>query len=280
MLVQKAPAKINWFLRVRGKRPDGYHDIESLMQTISLSDDLTFEESQSISVLTEAPIAGDENLVTRAAIALKGISRTTSGARISLIKKIPIAAGLGGGSSDAAAALKGLNILWGLTLSKERLLEIALGLGSDVPFFLERPSALVGGRGEKVSPARISRSYIILLLNPGLRVSAGWAYSEIQEFSGHDPDYAGDFLNALNEGDFDSLRKSGINDLEAPVARKYPVVEELKSKLCENGALYCAMSGSGPTVFGVFEDRGKAERAESSIGAPWSTVSETLIGGE
>lgn len=279
MLTLRAPAKINWFLRVRGKRPDGYHEISSLFQRISLYDDLTIDEAPNISVITEAPIAGDENLVTRAAVSIREASRTPKGARISLKKNIPIAAGMGGGSSDAASALKGLYSLWGLDLPDDRLHDLALGLGSDVPFFLGGPSALVGGRGEHVTPVDIEKSYTLLLLKPGVRIPAGWAYSGTTEFSGEDPDYADNFLKALNGGDFDTLKRVAINDLEGPVTRKYPEVAELKKGLYENGALFSAMSGSGPTVFGVFKDRGGAEEARSFIGAQWSAVVQTLIRG-
>jgi len=280
MLTLRAPAKINWFLLVKARRPDGYHEISSLFQCVSLWDDLTIDEAPGISVITEATIAGDENLVTRAAVALREAAKTRRGARISLKKYIPMAAGLGGGSSDAAAALKGLNALWGLGLGGGKLREAALGLGSDVPFFLDGPAAMVGGRGEEVSPVSIGRSYTLLLLNPGVHVSSGWAYSGIREFSGEGPEYAEKFVRALNRGDFETLRAIASNGLEAPVAGKYPEVAELKRKLIERGALFSAMSGSGPTVFGVFQDRARAEEVRRSIGARWSQVVETLIEGQ
>jgi 4-diphosphocytidyl-2-C-methyl-D-erythritol kinase len=277
MLTLKAHAKINWFLRVTGKRADGYHDIESLIQSISLCDALTFEEAPSVSVVTEAPILVEENLVLRAALMLMEASGSTKGARMSLVKNIPIAAGLGGGSSDAASTLKGLNELWELDLPHEKLRELALALGSDVPFFLGGPASTVSGRGEALSPANINRSYALLLLNPNLAVSAGWAYSELMSYSEEAPDLAKKFIAALDSGDLESLKKLAVNDLEAPVISRNPVVGELKEKLASTGALFSAMSGSGPTVFGVFPDRESAEVAGEAIKTPWSAVVETLI---
>jgi 4-diphosphocytidyl-2-C-methyl-D-erythritol kinase len=276
MLALRAPAKINWFLRLKGRRPDGYHEISSLLQCVALFDTLTLEEAPAISVITEAPIAGGENLVTRAALALKEASKTAKGARISLVKNIPIAAGLGGGSSDAAATLRGLNSLWEAGLSNRELHDAALGLGSDVPFFLQGPAALVGGRGEEISPVGMGGSFSLVLLNPGVRVSAGWAYAEARRFSGEEPDYEGKLLRALNAGDFDTLRAAAVNDLEEPVARKHPEVAGLKKRLYEEGALFAAMSGSGPTVFGAFESRAGAEEARRAIRAAWSAVADTL----
>jgi 4-diphosphocytidyl-2-C-methyl-D-erythritol kinase len=271
----KAHAKINWFLRVTGKRADGYHDIESLFQTIGLRDILTFEMADSLSIVTEAPIPSDDNLVMKAALMIREVSGVNMGARIGLIKNIPIAAGLGGGSSDAAATLKGLNELWGLALPHEKLHEMAMALGSDVPFFLDGPSARAGGRGERISRESIGNSVTLLLLKPSLGVSAGWAYSQLADYSGEETGYTDKFVSALKAGDFGELKKLAVNDLEAPVFREHPEVGELKDDLYANGALFAAMSGSGPTVFGVFERLKHAHRAESAIGARWSAVVET-----
>ncbi len=277
MLTLQAPAKINWFLRVKGTRPDGYHDILSLIQCVSHFDTLTFEESKGISVITEAPVPGDENLVTKAALMLREKAGIKRGARISLVKNIPIAAGLGGGSSDAASTLKGLNTLWGLDLPPGELHEIAIGLGSDVPFFLGGPASLVSGRGENLSPVNITRPLTLLLLNPSVTVSAGWAYSELSGFSDESPEYPGEFITALEAEDLATLREIAVNDLERPVLKKHPVVADLKESLHKAGALFSAMSGSGPTVFGIFTNRDHAVRAQNKIQAPWSAVVETLV---
>ncbi len=277
MLTVKAPAKINWFLRVKGTRPDGYHEILSLIQCVSLFDTLTFEESKGISVITEAPVPGDENLVTKAALMLREKTGIKRGARISLVKKIPIAAGLGGGSSDAASTLKGLTTLWGLNLPHHELQDMASGLGSDVPFFLGGPASLVSGRGEDLSPVNITQPLTLLLLNPSVTVSAGWAYSAYAGFSEENPEYADEFMKALEAGDLAKIGEIAVNDLEGPVLKKHPIINEFKENLRKAGALFSAMSGSGPTVFGIFTNRGQAVRAEAAIQAPWSAVVETLV---
>jgi 4-diphosphocytidyl-2-C-methyl-D-erythritol kinase len=273
----KAHAKINWFLRVTGRRADGYHDIDTLFQRITLCDELNFKDAPSISITTEAPIALDENLVMKAALMMRKASGADRGARIGLVKKIPIAAGLGGGSSDAAATLEGLNDLWNLKLPTERLREMALELGSDVPFFLDGRPAVARGRGEQLATANIARPVTLLLLNPSVSVSAGWAYSEMKDYSGEDDEYARRFIEALEAGDFRALGELAVNDLEAPVVKMHPVVGEMKAALRKEGALFSAMSGSGPTVFGVFADRKAAEQAAKAINAPWSAVAETLV---
>jgi 4-diphosphocytidyl-2-C-methyl-D-erythritol kinase len=281
MLRLHAPAKINWFLLVLGRRDDGYHDIQSLMQRVSLSDSLEFEEPEDtapgdVRVITDAPLPEEENLVHRAALALRERAGTGRGARITLRKKIPLAAGLGGGSSDAACTLRGLGSLWGLGIPEDDLLEMAAELGSDVPFFLGGPAAVVEGRGERTTPVEIGGPVTLLLLKPPVGVSARWAYSGVREFSNGRCDVEA-FLGALRKGDFGSLREVAGNDLEPPVLDGYPGVGDLKRELLQHGALFSAVSGSGTTVFGVFEDRERAGLAADSIGADFSAVVETLV---
>jgi 4-diphosphocytidyl-2-C-methyl-D-erythritol kinase len=199
MLTLRAPAKINWFLHVLGKREDGYHDIRSLMQRVTLSDTLSFEESGSLEIITEAPISPEENLVLKAARLLQEQTKTQGGARMTLRKEIPLGAGLGGGSSDAAATLKGLAELWDVSPSRQALRELAASLGSDVPFFLEGPAAMVEGRGEKVTPVALTRSWPLLLVKPPLPVSAGWAYGNLRAYSEGSEDVSG-FVDALERG--------------------------------------------------------------------------------
>jgi 4-diphosphocytidyl-2-C-methyl-D-erythritol kinase len=276
MFSLKAHAKINWFLLVLGKREDGYHNIQSLMQRITLSDSLTFEESEDVEVVTGAAIPQDENLVFKATMALKAGAGVRKGARITLEKRIPIASGLGGGSSDAACALKGLNTLWGLGLGEREIMELSSGLGSDVPFFLGSPSALAEGRGEILTPVRLDVPATLLLVKPHAGVSAAWAYSEVAELTKTRYNIK-IFTRAYEKGDFSSLGKMMQNDLEGPVFRKYPEVRNLKEKLLESGALASVMSGSGTMVLGVFRSKEEARRAEGSIKAHWSAVVETLL---
>jgi 4-diphosphocytidyl-2-C-methyl-D-erythritol kinase len=275
MLTLHAPAKINWFLLVLGKRKDGYHDIQSLVQCVSLHDVLSFEEAGSVEVATDATIAEKENLVYRAAVLLKDAAGIKKGARITLRKEIPLAAGLGGGSSDAACTLRGLCRLWDINMPEDGLFEIAASLGSDVPFFMGSAPALVGGRGENVTPVELRRKWSLLLVKPPVGVSAGWAYSGTGEPSKTALD-AGLFTRALDSADMAALRAMMRNDLETPVLKRYPEVEKIKKSLIENSALASLMSGSGPTVFGLFEDRAGAERASRAFKHHWSAVVETI----
>lgn len=276
MLTLEAPAKINWFLLVKGKRPDGYHEIESLLQRLSLHDTLAFEEADSIDILTGADIPLEENLVHKAAVLLKDKTAVEKGARIVLEKRIPISAGLAGGSSDAASALVGLNELWGLGLSRGELLVLAASLGSDVPFFLNGAAALVEGRGEKVRPVALGKSFALLLAKPPAGVSAGWAYSKAGAH-GRRGFYPERFIEALRSGDMGALASMARNDLEGPVLREHSEVGRLKEEMARAGALYTLMSGSGPCVFGVFDGRQAAEKAAERMGEDcWSAVTETV----
>jgi 4-diphosphocytidyl-2-C-methyl-D-erythritol kinase len=251
----------------------------------------------------------EENLVYRAAVLLREETGTKKGARITLTKEIPLSAGLGGGSSDAVQTLIGLDRLWGLNLGKGKLGELALRLGSDTLFFLDGPAALIEGRGERVAPVEMEKSYPIVLLNPGFGVSTKWAYSQ----GAPCPDIGGArspaeltkkpndiklLIRAVRTGDFSLLRSrgyeplrfSGGNDFTVPVTGRYPVLRQFKERLRENGALYAEMSGSGPTVFGVFKDAEGAEAARKAVIAegfvtpiaegfvtPWARVVETLV---
>ncbi len=177
MFTLKTPAKINWFLSVLGKREDGYHEILSLMQSISLYDYLTFGYSDRIKVITDADIPLEENLVYRAVLLLKEKLSVNKGAIITLKKEIPVSAGLGGGSSDAACALSGLNRLWKLGLKDEEMIKFGGMLGSDVPFFFKGPLAVVRGRGEIVTKLEACSRHIIVIVKPALGISTKWAYS-------------------------------------------------------------------------------------------------------
>lgn len=276
----RAPAKINWFLKITGKRDDGYHNIMSLMQCVSLYDNLIFEHSDSIEVVSELDIPLNDNLVYKAAYLLKQYTAYKKGAKIVLQKDIPICAGLGGGSSDAAYTLSGLNMLWGLMLNKEDLSSIGAEIGSDVPFFLNGPFALVEGRGEKVTPFKINSSIALLLVKPPLSVSTAWAYAsfdrlDISELTKKPVDIRL-FCQTFKEKDFASLSAMLNNDLGKVVIERYPVVREIKYRLLERGAVVSAISGSGPTIFGVFNSKSMAEKAAMEMKPNWCAVVETL----
>lgn len=271
----KAPAKINWFLNVLRRREDGYHDIETLMQCIELYDFIHLSNSKKIEIESDLNIPIEDNLVFKAASFLKRYASYQKGVRIVLQKNIPVSAGLGGGSSDAAYTLLGLNKLWGLGLTIKDLIKLGLEIGSDVPFFLNNTSAFIEGRGEKITPVRIDSNIVFLVVKPPVSVSSGWAYQNIVMLTNRTIDIKL-FCQALNNKDFASLREMLINDLERVVVKRYPVVREIKKRLLEKGALISAMSGSGPTVFGVFESMEKAKIASISFKDCWTAVVQTI----
>jgi 4-diphosphocytidyl-2-C-methyl-D-erythritol kinase len=275
-----APAKINWFLQILGKREDGYHNIKSCMQCVSLYDGLAFEHADSIAVESRLDIPVCDNIVYRAASLLKEYASYRQGARILLRKNVPVGGGLGGGSSDAAYTLLGLNMLWGLGMDDLELRSISAQLGSDVPFFLGGPAAVVEGRGEKIEPLEVRSSVALLLVKPRISVSTAWAYSGF-DHSGNvtltkKPIDIKLFCRALNSLDFTSLGFMLYNDLENVVTSKYPVVREIKQRLSEKGAAISAMSGSGSVVFGVFPCRGEAEKVAQEMKPNFCRVVETL----
>lgn len=293
-LILKTPAKINLLLCIKRKRSDGYHDIITVMQMVDLWDEIIIEEAGDIDLITSDPEvpSGQQNLIYKTAYRLKECSDTKRGARISLHKVIPVAGGLGGGSSDAAATLFGLNILWGLDYSRDRLMDIGGELGSDIPFFFNGPSAIGYGRGDKLIPLINYTDYWFLLINPGLHLSTAWAYSQMSPPPSPSPvkgegeregdRWIGPFSTPkieLTKGDGNikiPLRKGirvedgkiwllPFNDLEEVVHKRYPIIREIKEKMVAFGAMYSLMSGSGSTVFGIFEDRGSAERAHTAL---------------
>lgn len=279
MLTVRAPAKINWLLHVVGRRDDGYHEIRSLMQLIDLSDSISFKPARGLSLKTNMTgIPPGENLVYRAAVLLKEHTGYGGGVEMDLEKNIPVEAGLGGGSSDAATALLGLNELWGLGLAREDLLELGARLGSDVPFFLSGAAALVSGRGEKCVPLGLGEALNMLVVKPAAGVSAGWAYRALRGYSEltKSDENIRIFIQALREGDFSRLRAHGCNDLEAAVLKVCPEIGRIKAALIEKGALYAAMSGSGSAVFGVFPDRPGSERARRGMNW-WCRVARSLV---
>lgn len=276
ILSRKAPAKINWFLSVLNKREDGYHNIISAMQCVDLFDTLSFEEDEGIHVCSDLDIPEEENLVHRTAVLLKRFSSCSTGARITLRKNIPVGAGLGGGSSDAAATLTGLNDLWRLGIDHETLRKLAAEIGSDVPFFLSGRPSLVEGRGENVTELEIGSSLDVLLVKPDISVSTSWAYRTFQAGLTKKSIDIKLFCQALDSENFAFLRDAVFNDLEGVVISHYPVIAEIKRMLERNGAACSLMSGSGSTVFGVFHSTDEAVYASQHLQGTWSRVVRTL----
>ena len=259
-----APAKINLFLRVTGRRPDGYHTLSMLMQKLDLRDELVLERAASGIELRcpggGAP-EGPENLAFRAADLFLARAGLDFGLRVTLKKRIPAAAGLGGGSSDAAAVLRGLNVLCGAPLDAKTLAALALELGADVPFFVHpAPAALAEGVGEILTPVEPLRGMTVLLVNPGFAVSTAWAYRNLDLTVAPPND---NFAGFPAGGQ--ALNHAPVNDLEPVVTARHPVVAELKAGLLREGATAALMSGSGPTVFGLFPNPERAAEAARAL---------------
>ncbi len=275
-----APAKINWFLSVAGKRPDGYHDIRSVMQCVSLCDTLSFEEAKGLKLECTMDIPLKENLVYRSALLLKERTSCRRGAKITLMKEIPVSAGLGGGSSDAATTLIGLNRLWGLKLGKKRLMALASEIGSDIPFFIDGPFAFVEGRGERITSLSGGASVPLLIVKPDAPVSASWAYGAYDQDEAMLTKKIIDiklFCHSLERKDFFTLRQMVVNDLEKAVVRKHRKIAEVKKMLMRSGAVISSMSGSGSAVFGIFPSDKEALRAAAGMGKHWCTAGRTLV---
>jgi len=252
-LTLKTSAKVNLTLEVLGKRPDVYHEISTVMHAVDLFDRLGLEAAPAISLETYAAgLPTDErNLVVRAALLLQREAGVDAGARMRLTKNIPVAAGLGGGSSDAAAALWGLNRLWRLGWRPARLAEVAVGLGMDVPFFLGRGPALATGRGEVLTALPGGGGYALVLVNPGVPMSTREVYDRVPAGWRAEATGTRRLVQALATRNTVRVAEALTNTLEGFVAPALPVVARMKAALLAAGALGVAMSGSGPTVFAV-----------------------------
>lgn len=267
-----APAKINLVLRILDRRPDGYHNVWSLMQTVKLEDKLSISINHShsaINVCCDDPSLKTDrsNLVYRAAAAVLEQSGQAVGLDIGLAKRIPMGAGLGGGSSNAAATIIGLNRILDLRWSKELMAQVGQTLGSDVPFFFFAPSATVTGRGERVTPVRIMDSRWVVLVNPSFPVETKWAYQQLsQSRTGVAPvSHSHAALDTETELSWKQVLEAAENDFETPVFHAYPLLLDIKQRLTARGAEVALLSGSGATVFGIFHDEAGARSAQASF---------------
>ena len=271
-LVLNAAAKINLTLEVLGRRTDGYHEIVTVMQTVDLSDRLVVEDADVLELRTTAsdvPTDGT-NLALRAAAALRDGAGVSRGARITLEKRIPVAAGLGGGSADAAAVLIGLNRLWGLRWSSARLAEIAVTLGMDVPFFLHGGAALGTERGERLEPLATC-ALALVLVNPRVAASTAEIYGGVKPEMYSDGGRGRGMAGALRSRQASRVAATLGNALERVAAPRYREVEQMESALLAAGALGAAMSGSGLTVFGVARSYDHARQIRDRVGrARWA----------
>jgi 4-diphosphocytidyl-2-C-methyl-D-erythritol kinase len=264
-----APAKLNLLLKIAGQRPDGYHELVSILVPVALYDKLMIgKRERGVEVHwsgRELP-EGRNNLVNRAAASFFHKAGISKGAEIRAIKRIPLASGLGGGSSDAAATLKGLNQLWGNPLSNGDLEELALSLGADVPFFLLQRPAIARGIGEILERIRDFPSFWYVIVSPNLTVSTAWAYERIKLRLTNK-----EIRNILHNCKKAIFNISEIlsNDLERVTLGKYPFLYSIKDSLIKLGALGALMTGSGPSLFGLFDSAKKAHEAGKTLVRQW-----------
>ena len=267
----RAPAKINVRLRVVGKRRDGYHLLDTIIVPVSLYDDVEIRrlealgekghrQSSHIEVTCDHPSvpSGKKNLAYRAARAFLQTQGLDARIRIRIRKRIPVGAGLGGGSSDAAATLLGLNQLFKRGLSSRSLQKLAIAVGADVPFFLARSPARVRGIGERLTVLQRFRRFWLVILYPGFEVSTAWVYANYR------PTLTKRRVNTSISSSLRSCKTIAammVNDLEAVTMRRYPVIGLLKEELARHGAVGVLMTGSGSSVFGLFDNKRKAQRA-------------------
>ncbi len=278
-LEKKSPGKVNLLLNVLGRRADGFHELETVMQPVNVCDRLTFERNGAAIRLScshpELPV-DSKNLVHRAAEKFMEAANISGGVKIHLEKNIPLAAGLGGGSGNAATTLIALNELFNQPLSGAKLRELAESLGSDIPFFLQDKPAFATGRGENILPLEpfpALRGKAILLIHPGFGISTPWAYQNLARFPGALNGQRGraqKLVSLLKTGDLRAAAGKFYNSLEAPALNKFPVLALYQEFLRENGALAALMSGSGSTTFAIVENvsasESLAEKFKSKFG--------------
>jgi 4-diphosphocytidyl-2-C-methyl-D-erythritol kinase len=276
----KSYAKINWALDVLFKREDGYHELRTIYQTVSLHDNLIMSKTDSAIeiICDDARVPCDEtNLVYKAAVKLRQATAVKSGARIEIEKRIPVAAGMGGGSSNAAATLLGLEKLWQVSIDESQRFDIAASLGSDVPLFFMGGTLLGIGRGEEVYPLEEVECASLLLVNPGIQVSTATAYSSLRRLTREASPRKIPFTFFAAKG-IRELPLVARNDFEEVVLITHPEIAEVKERLQRLGAKLALMSGSGSTVFAVFDNLKTSERAQLEMRAfgYWAELARTV----
>ena len=265
MINLQSYAKINLYLDIGEKLDNGYHRIETIFQTISLFDEINIEElNKPVYQIEcnhpEVPIGKDSIVYRAAEMLMNGVNK---GLRISINKNIPLASGLGGGSSNIATILIGICKLFNLELSSSQLMELAASFGMDIPFFIKRGTVHAKGRGEILYPLiPIEPPIHLVLVNPGIKISTQWAYQTLdQERKDESNNPVLDihsFLNQRKAIQIHEIRKTIYNRFDSIICKKYPIISQIKNQLKEMGALVAALSGSGPTVYGILENKHKA----------------------
>jgi len=282
----RAPAKINLTLRVLGKRADGYHELESIVQMITLFDLLTIESAEELTFTCSDPaLENDDNLVVRAARLLQPFNAIPRGARIHLEKHIPARAGLGGGSSDAAATLLALNELWEIRKPLDELTPMAASLGSDVPIFLYTPTAIARGRGENVTPLPHRALCHIVLGKPTEGLSTARIYEKLHarphvpSRSPHPLPETQSMTRALQKGDAAAIAGALANDLEGPALALLPSLYHIRERMLQLGARSVLLCGSGSAVFGICPDEDTARHAALDLtnDCPWTAGAAFIL---
>lgn len=264
----KAYAKINLGLDVVKRLPNGYHQVRMVMQTVGICDELTLEKTDSGILVTtdcgELP-TDENNLIYKAARLMGETYHIKEGIKIHLRKNIPIAAGMAGGSTDAAAAMKGMNRLFGLDIPTEEMMRMSVAIGADVPYCILGGTALAEGIGEELTPLPPAPSCFLLVAKPDISVSTKYVYQHLDAagISSH-PDIDG-MVEAIRDGSLQGILERMENVLETVTVPAYPVIRTLKERMLQLGAAGSLMSGSGPTVFGIFPDKTTAEQAFSKL---------------
>lgn len=264
-----AYAKINLGLDVVGRLPNGYHEVKMIMQNVNIYDTLTFEkrkDSQIVITSSDSELPLDENnLIYKAVLLLRELTGDTQGVSISLEKRIPVAAGMAGGSTDAAATLIGVNQLLELGISHEMLVEKSVKIGADVPYCVLGKTALSEGIGEKLTPIPMPPQTHLVVAKPDINVSTPVVYKKLDSIKGYEhPDIDG-VLEAIQKQDLATMTKKLANVLELVTIEDYPIIADIKNMMQSQGALGALMSGSGPSVFGIFEEEAKAKAAYEEI---------------
>ncbi len=270
-------SKINLTLNILGKRQDGYHNIETIMQSINLTDRIFIkEEEEGIKVKcnhSQVPIDA-QGLAYRSAEKILNRYKITKGVKIEIDKKIPLASGMAGGSANSASILVGINKLFTLNLSNEDLRGIGEELGMDVPFCIQNGTALAYHRGEKVTPlSPVNPQLWIIIINPGFEIPTKWAYNNLDlSLIKREKNNTKAMLEALKEGEARGIAKNLFNSFEELIIKKYPEIGKIKDRLIEEGALGALMSGSGPTVFGVAQNKEQAFKIYKKLKSEYKSI--------
>lgn len=266
----RARAKINLGLDICGRLPNGYHEIRTVMQAVDIYDELGFRRLAAPDIILSVSSRDDlgdleNNLIFRAAKLMKERFGIREGVEIHLKKSIPVAAGMAGGSTDAAVTMCAMNEMFGLGLDRQRLMEEAVPLGADIPFCILGGTALAEGIGEKLTPLSAPPRAAVLIVKPPIMVSTKWVYEQFR--AGRQkthPDIDG-MVEALRQGDLKGVTDRMENVMETVTEHKYPIIADIKKMMMENGAMNAAMSGSGPSIFGIFTETAAASGAAASI---------------